>query len=96
MQTLVLTGISEVEIIVNVAGDVVFLFVLSPMCICLWIIPNKNSKQHNHSNLPDKADSRQANTQIGVLLLAEKAVPHSDDSLLKMFQSLLSQVLTSL
>lgn len=82
----ILTGISEVEVILNITSDVVFPFILYPMCIWLFIIPDENSKQHNHSNLPDKADCRETDPNIGVLLAAEKiahavtTVPHGADS----------------
>lgn len=86
MKDTVLTGISEVEVIFNITSDVVVLFVLYPMCVCLLIIPDENSKQHNHSYLPDKADGRKTNTHIGVLGPAKEIphnvtkVPHVDDS----------------
>lgn len=63
------------------------------------IIPDENSKQYNHSNLPHEADSRQTDAHIGVLLLAEKiahpvtTAPHDADSLLMLPQSLLSRAL---
>lgn len=91
-----LTGISEVEVILNVTSDVVILFMLYPMCVWLLIIPDENSKQHNHSNLPDKADSRQTDPNIGVLSAAEQiahavaTVPHGADSLLMLRWSLLA------
>lgn len=93
----VLTGISEVEVVFNIAGEVVTPPELWPMCVWLLIVSDENSKQDNHSNLPDKADSWQTNTHIGVLLPAEKitktltTVPHDDESLLMMLGSLLSQ-----
>lgn len=84
MLFIVLTGISVVEVIFDIAGDVLMQFGLCPMCVWLIIIPDENSKQHNHGNLPDEADSRQTNTNIGVLLPAEKiahaltTIPHGD------------------
>lgn len=69
---------------------------LYPMCVWLLIIPDENSKQHNHSNLPDKADSRQTDPNIGVLSAAEQiahavtTVPHGADSLLVLRWSLLA------
>lgn len=96
-RVVVLTGISEVEVILNVAGDVVLLFVLYPMCVRLLIIPDENSKQHNHSNLPDKADSWQTDPNVRVLTPAEEiahalaTVPHVVDCLLMLLWSLLSQ-----
>lgn len=88
---LVLTGISEVEVILDVAGDVVAPFVLYPAsCVWLLVIADENSKKNNHSDLPDKADGRQANPNVGVLPPAEKTahalttVPHGADSPLLM------------
>ena len=82
-----LTWISEIEVIFNVTGDVVVLFVLCPVGVGLLIIADENSKKHNHSNLPDKADCRQTETHIGILCPAKEiphavnTVPHVDDSL---------------
>lgn len=92
----ILTGISEVEVIFDVTGEVFMSFVLHPMGIRLLIIPNENSKQNNHSDLPDEADGRQTDADIGVLLPAEIAahalctVPHGVDRLLMMLCSLFS------
>lgn len=77
----VLTGISVVEVIFDVAGDVLSLLVHCPMCICFGVVPNENSKEHNHSKLEEEADDRQAGAHIGALILAEEAVPHGGDSL---------------
>lgn len=70
-----LTRISEVEIILDIAGDVVFPSELNPVCVRLFVIPDENSKQDNHRNLPNKADCREADPNIGTPLPAEK-IPH--------------------
>lgn len=70
-----LTRISEVEIVLDVAGDVVSPFVLDPVCVRLLVIPDENSKQNNHRNLPDEADCREADPDVGTPLPAEK-IPH--------------------
>lgn len=64
----ILTGISEVEVIFDVTRDVVGLFVLYPVCICLLVISDENSKQDDHSYLPDEAHGGQADPHISVLL----------------------------
>lgn len=97
-----LTGISEVEVIFNVARNVVFPSELWPVCVRLLIIPDENSKQDDHSNLPDEADCRQTNTHIGVLWPAEKilytltAVPHVDASVVVLVLAVKMMMLLSL
>lgn len=76
-----LTRISVVEIILNIAGDVVTLFVLNPVCVRLFVVADENSKQNNHRNLPDEADCRQADPNVGGSLAAEK-IPHGARSVL--------------
>lgn len=73
--TVTLTRISEVEIVLDVAGDVVSPFVLNPVCVRLFIIPDENAKQNNHRNLPDEADCREADPDVGRPLPAEE-IPH--------------------
>lgn len=76
-----LTGVSEVEVILNVAGYVVSPFVFDPVCVWLFIIPDENSKQDDHRNLPDEADRREADPNVGVPLPTEK-IPHDAASVL--------------
>lgn len=78
----VLTGISEVEVVLDVAGDVVGPSVLWPAAAGLLVVADENPEQNDHGNLPHEADSRQADPNVGVLPAAEKvarslaAVPH--------------------
>lgn len=78
---LFLTWISEVELVLEVR-EVLFLFQLYPVSICLLVVADEDPKQHNHSNLPDEADGRQADADVGVLLRPKEvgcaltAVPH--------------------
>lgn len=87
-----LTGVSEVEIVLDVAADVVSPFVLNPVCVRLFVIADENSKQDDHGNLPDEADRREADPHVGAALPAEK-VPHAA---WRVLGSLLSQVLALL
>lgn len=86
-----LTRISVVEIILDIAGDVVSLFVLNPVCVRLFVIPDEHSKENNHRNLPHEADGREADPNVGVPLPAEE-IPHGAWWLLAV-GSLLNQVL---
>lgn len=66
-----LTGISEVEVVVQVR-EVLRLLVLHPVCIGLNVVSDEKPKQDDHSDLPDEADCRQTDAYVGVLLRAEK------------------------
>lgn len=70
-----LTRISEVEIVLDVTGDVVLPSELNPVCVRLFVIADENSKQDDHRNLPDEADCREADANVGRPLPVEK-IPH--------------------
>lgn len=77
-----LTGISVVEVVLNVTADVVVFLHLGPVTVRLLVVANENPKKYNHGDLPHKADGRQTDTHVGVLVPAEEipkvltAVPH--------------------
>lgn len=47
-------------------GNIVSSLVFDPMGVRLLIITNEHTKQDDHSNLPDKADCWETDSNIGV------------------------------
>ena len=62
-----LTWVSEVEVILNVAGDVVFPPELLPVSVRLLVVSDEDPEQDNHGDLPHKADSGQGDPHVGAL-----------------------------
>lgn len=77
-----LTGVSEVEVILYVAGDVFMGLGLYPVCVRLLVVADEDSEEDDHGDLPDEADYRQCKTDVGVLWPTETvfaslaAIPH--------------------
>lgn len=66
LRKLSLTWISEIEVVLNVTGDVVFFPVLYPVSIRLFIIADEDPKQDDHCYLPHEAHSWKADADVGV------------------------------
>lgn len=77
-----LTGVSEVEVILYVAGDVFMGLGLYPVCVRLLVVADEDSEEDDHGNLPEETDNRQCKTDVGVLWPTETvfaslaAIPH--------------------
>ncbi len=73
------------------------MLVLRPVCIRLFIITHKQSKQDDHGNLPHEADQRQSDPDAKVFGLEPEAsaagneVPHGEVK--KLREDLLSEAL---
>lgn len=61
-----LTWVSEVEVILNVAGYVFLFSVLYPVCVRLFVVADEDPKQDDHGYLPHEAHSWEADADVGV------------------------------
>lgn len=61
-----LTWISEIEVVLSVAGYVFFFPVLYPVRVGLFVIADEDAKQDDHRNLPHEAHSWETDTDVGV------------------------------
>lgn len=63
----ILTGVSEVEIILYVTGQVHVSLLLLPVCISFGAEAHEDSEEDDHGHLPEEADERQPPAQVRVL-----------------------------
>lgn len=66
LRKLSLTWISEIEVVLNVTGYVIFFPVLYPVRIRLFVIADEDPEQDDHCYLPHEAHSWKTDTDVGV------------------------------
>ena len=64
---LTLTGVAEVEVVLDVAGDVILPPELLPVGVGLLVVADEDPEQDDHGDLPHEADGRQGHPHIGAL-----------------------------